>query len=70
LILIQGSVPGSKGGWVEIRDAVKGTKVDDLPMPGKFTVGAPEVKEAVKEEAKAAPAPEAEADQTKAGKEE
>lgn len=51
LILIQGSVPGSKGGWVEIRDAVKGAKVDDLPMPGKFTLGAPEVKEAAKEEA-------------------
>ena len=72
LILIQGSVPGSKGTWIEIRDAVKGTKVDDLPMPGKFTVGAPEVKEEAKApevkapeakteekvEAKAAPAPE------------
>jgi large subunit ribosomal protein L3 len=44
LILIQGAVPGSKGGWVEIRDAVKGVKVAELPMPGKF---------------QAAPAPEA-----------
>jgi large subunit ribosomal protein L3 len=52
LILIQGSVPGSKGAWIEIRDAVKGTKVDDLPMPGKFTVGAPEVKKEVKAEEK------------------
>lgn len=48
LILIRGSVPGSKGGWVEIRDAVKGAKVDDLPLPGKFTLpsaeAAPEAK--------------------------
>ena len=36
LLLVRGAVPGSKGGWVEIRDAVKGTKVDDLPLPGKF----------------------------------
>ncbi len=36
LLLIKGAVPGSKGGWVEVRDAVKGTKVTDLPMPGKF----------------------------------
>ena len=60
LILIQGSVPGSKGGWVEIADAIKGTKVADLPLPGKFTApsvdAAPEVKE-VKEDA----APKAEA---------
>jgi len=36
LILVRGAVPGSKGGWVEIRDAVKGTKAADLPMPGSF----------------------------------
>ena len=36
LLLIKGNVPGSKGGWVEVRDAVKGVKVDELPMPGKF----------------------------------
>lgn len=36
LILVKGPVPGSKGSWVEIRDAVKGTKVDELPVPGKF----------------------------------
>jgi len=37
LILIKGAVPGSKGSWVEVRDAVKGTKMDDLPLPGKFS---------------------------------
>ncbi len=36
LLLIKGAVPGSKGGWVEVRDAIKGTKVDELPLPGKF----------------------------------
>lgn len=56
LILIKGAVPGSKGGWVEIRDAVKGVKVDDLPRPGKFTVGADDARaEAEKAGAKQAP---------------
>jgi len=39
LVLIKGATPGSKGAWIEIRDAVKGTKVSDLPLPGKFTTG-------------------------------
>ncbi|MGB3454837.1 MAG: 50S ribosomal protein L3 [Litorimonas sp.] len=56
LILVKGHVPGSKGAWVELKDAVKGTKADDLPMPGKFTMGAP----AAKEESKADAAPAAE----------
>ena len=47
LILVQGAVPGSKGGWVEIRDAVKGTKADDLPNPGKFRTAAPAKAETV-----------------------
>ena len=47
LILVQGAVPGSKGGWVEIRDAVKGTKATDLPMPGAFRTGAPAKAETV-----------------------
>ncbi len=41
LILVKGAVPGSKGGWVEIRDAVKGVAAEDLPLPGKFRVAAP-----------------------------
>ena len=36
LVLIKGAVPGAKGGWVEIRDAVKGHKAEELPLPGKF----------------------------------
>jgi len=45
LVLVHGAVPGSKGKWVEIRDAVKGAGVD-LPKPG------------VLREAEATPAPE------------
>jgi len=47
LVLVRGAVPGAKGAWVEIRDAVKGVKVDDLPTPGKFRA-ASEVKPAAK----------------------
>ncbi|MGE0045891.1 MAG: 50S ribosomal protein L3 [Hyphomonadaceae bacterium] len=37
LIFIRGSVPGSKGTWVEVRDAVKAKLPADAPKPGKFT---------------------------------
>ncbi|KAA5801522.1 50S ribosomal protein L3 [Alkalicaulis satelles] len=33
LILIKGSVPGSAGSWVEVRDAVKGAGGHELPWP-------------------------------------
>jgi large subunit ribosomal protein L3 len=36
LILIKGAVPGSKGGWVTIRDAVKKPLPEDAPRPGAF----------------------------------
>jgi len=36
LILIEGSVPGAKGGWITVRDAVKKAPPKDLPKPGKF----------------------------------
>lgn len=36
LIMVKGAVPGSKGGWVYIRDAVKRAMPEDLPMPGSF----------------------------------
>ena len=36
LILIEGAVPGAKGGWITIRDAVKKAPPKDLPTPGKF----------------------------------
>jgi large subunit ribosomal protein L3 len=36
LILIRGAVPGSEGGFVQIRDAVKSAAPADLPIPGAF----------------------------------
>jgi len=33
LIMVKGAVPGSKGGWVTIRDAVKKAAPDGLPFP-------------------------------------
>jgi large subunit ribosomal protein L3 len=36
LILLEGSVPGAKGGWITVRDAVKKAAPKDLPKPGKF----------------------------------
>jgi large subunit ribosomal protein L3 len=39
LILVEGSVPGVKGGWIMVRDAVKKPAPKDLPNPGKFVTG-------------------------------
>ncbi|RXF74904.1 50S ribosomal protein L3 [Hansschlegelia zhihuaiae] len=36
LILVEGAVPGVKGGWILVRDAVKTRLPDGIPMPGKF----------------------------------
>lgn len=36
LIMIEGSVPGSKGAWIMIRDAVKKALPKDLAQPGSF----------------------------------
>ena len=36
LMLIEGAVPGAKGGWITVRDAVKKAPPKDLPTPGKF----------------------------------
>ncbi len=33
LLMIKGAVPGSKGGWVTIKDAVKKAAPEGLPMP-------------------------------------
>lgn len=36
LILVRGAVPGAKGGWILVRDAVKKTLPDSAPKPGAF----------------------------------
>jgi large subunit ribosomal protein L3 len=42
LILVEGAVPGAKGGWITVRDAVKKKLPDAVPKPGKFRLpGAP-----------------------------
>jgi large subunit ribosomal protein L3 len=39
LILVEGAVPGAKGGWIMLRDAVKKALPKDAPKPGKFRAG-------------------------------
>jgi large subunit ribosomal protein L3 len=53
LILVEGAVPGAKGGWITVRDAVKKALPKEAPKPGKFRVA----------EQAAAPAAEAPAQQ-------
>ena len=38
LILVEGAVPGSKGGWIRVRDAIKKPLPKEAPKPGKFKV--------------------------------
>jgi large subunit ribosomal protein L3 len=38
LILVEGAVPGAKGGWITVRDAVKKVLPKEAPQPGKFRV--------------------------------
>jgi large subunit ribosomal protein L3 len=36
LILVEGAVPGAKGGWITVRDAVKKALPKEAPKPGAF----------------------------------
>ncbi|MHA7772384.1 50S ribosomal protein L3 [Roseibium sp. M-1] len=36
LIMIEGSVPGAKGGWILVRDAIKKALPENVPVPGAF----------------------------------
>jgi large subunit ribosomal protein L3 len=49
LIMIRGAVPGAKGGWVLLRDAVKRALPDDAPKPAAFRKGAGEELKPAKE---------------------
>lgn len=40
LIMIQGSVPGSKGAWIQIKDAVKKPAPEGVALPGSFKTAA------------------------------
>ncbi|MCG6858522.1 MAG: 50S ribosomal protein L3 [Salaquimonas sp.] len=61
LILIKGAVPGSKGSWILVRDAVKAALPDNAPKPAAVRAGAAAAAEAPVEAAEAA-APEAAAE--------
>jgi large subunit ribosomal protein L3 len=55
LILVEGAVPGAKGGWITVRDAVKKVLPKEAPKPGKFR--SPAAEAAPPAAAAAAPAP-------------
>jgi large subunit ribosomal protein L3 len=55
LILVEGAVPGVKGGWITLRDAVKKALPKEAPKPGKFKAPAAEATSAPAEAAEAAP---------------
>jgi len=55
LLLVEGAVPGAKGGWITVRDAVKKKLPKEAPKPGKFRVSETAVE--AKSEAKPAEAP-------------
>ncbi|MBE7186347.1 MAG: 50S ribosomal protein L3, partial [Methylobacterium mesophilicum] len=40
LLLIRGAIPGSKGGWIEVRDAVKVAPHKDAPKPAALRAAA------------------------------
>jgi large subunit ribosomal protein L3 len=51
LILVEGAVPGSAGGWITIRDAIKKALPKDAPKPGKFRIAGGESAAAASEPA-------------------
>jgi len=67
LLLVEGAVPGAKGGWITVRDAVKKKLPKEAPKPGKFRVS--ESAEAKQPEAKPAEAPAPQATAAPAAKE-
>lgn len=52
LLLVRGAVPGSKGAWIEVKDAVKKARPDNVPMPAALKGGnAPAAEEAPAQDA-------------------
>jgi len=60
LIMLEGAVPGAKGGWITVRDAVKKALPKEAPKPGKFRSPAAEATPPVPAPAAAAAAAPAE----------
>jgi large subunit ribosomal protein L3 len=61
LIMVAGAVPGAKGGWILVRDAVKRALPDGVPTPGAFKAPATAAAPAPAAEPAEATAPEADA---------
>ena len=61
LIMVKGAVPGSKGGWVTIKDAVKKPFPENAILPAALKSAAEEARKAAEEAAAAAAAEEEEA---------
>lgn len=58
LVLVEGGVPGAKGAWVLLKDAVKKARTDEAPYPAAVReTAAPAVEEAPAEEAPAEEVP-------------
>jgi large subunit ribosomal protein L3 len=66
LVMIKGAVPGSKGGWVTIKDAVKKATPDNVILPAALRSKAEEAAAAAEAAAAEAAAEEAEAERLKA----
>ena len=67
LILVRGAVPGAKGGWVRIIDAVKHSVPEDAPFPAGLLASGPEGAPGAVPEAEVAPEAEAPAETPAAG---
>ena len=63
LVMVKGAVPGAKGGWVLLRDAVKVAMPDGLPMPAALVEAAAEQAPADDAPVEEAPVEEAEAEE-------
>ena len=67
LIMIKGAVPGSKGGWVTVKDAVKKATVEGVPYPAALRASADNaVKPESKQDAPSEPSSEVVTEETPA----
>jgi large subunit ribosomal protein L3 len=69
LIMVKGAVPGSKGGWVTIRDAVKKPFPENAILPAALKSAAEEAKRAAEEAAEEARRAEEEAEKQRLAEE-
>ncbi|MGC6475109.1 MAG: 50S ribosomal protein L3 [Parvibaculales bacterium] len=63
LVMVKGAVPGAKGGWILLRDAVKRPVPADVPLPAAFVEAAVPANDTEPVEAEADATPEVEAEE-------